>query len=63
MSHLFIYLTVLAYLASMGLYLRFLSKGKELTGRLGYIIDVLGFSNPLRGIADACAGHAHGPLP
>src|SRR4029077_14820963 len=28
----FVYLTVLAYLASMGLYLRFLYKGKELTG-------------------------------
>ena len=31
----FVYLTVLAYLASMGLYLRFLYRGKELTGRLG----------------------------
>jgi HemX protein len=38
MIHTFIYLTVLAYLASMGLYLRFLSKGKELTGRLATLL-------------------------
>src|SRR5262252_10239105 len=37
----FVYLTVLAYLASMGLYLRFLYKGKKLTGRLATLLMFL----------------------
>ena len=35
MNHLFPILTVLAYLASFGLYVRFLGTGNKLTGRLG----------------------------
>src|SRR5260370_23916876 len=34
MNHMFVMLTVLAYLLSMGLYMSFLYTGKEVTGRL-----------------------------
>lgn len=42
MTHTFIAITVLAYLASMGFYLRFLNTGKELTGRLATALMFLG---------------------
>ena len=42
MTQTFVILTVLAYLLSMGLYIRFLYTGKELTGRLATILMFLG---------------------
>jgi ABC-type uncharacterized transport system permease subunit len=42
MTHLFVVITVLAYLASLGFYLRFLNTGKELTGRLATALMFLG---------------------
>jgi HemX protein len=42
MTQPFVILTVLAYLASMGLYLNFLYSGKVLTGRLATILMLLG---------------------
>src|SRR5271166_2105453 len=42
MNHTFIVITVLAYLISMGLYLRFLNTGKELTGKLATALMFLG---------------------
>src|SRR5260370_27388185 len=42
MNHLFPLLTVLAYLLSFGLYVRFLSAGNNLTGRLGTLLLGLG---------------------
>jgi len=42
MNQTFVVTTVLAYLLSMGLYLRFLYSGKELTGRLATMLMFLG---------------------
>src|SRR5271165_3640098 len=42
MTHTFVLLTVLAYLVSMGLYIRFLYTGKEVTGRLASSLLFLG---------------------
>lgn len=42
MSQIFVLLTVLAYLLSMGLYVRFLYTGQELTGRLATLLLFLG---------------------
>ena len=42
MNHLFPLLTALAYLLSFGLYVRFLSAGNNLTGRLGTLLLGLG---------------------
>jgi ABC-type uncharacterized transport system permease subunit len=42
MNHIFLTLTVLAYVLSLVLYLRFLSTGRELTGRLGTLLLALG---------------------
>ena len=42
MTQTFIVVTVLSYLTSMGLYLRFLNTGKELTGRLATALMFLG---------------------
>lgn len=42
MNQLFVVLTVLAYLSSMGLYLRFLYSGKHLTGRFATLLMFLG---------------------
>lgn len=42
MNHTFVVITVLAYLSSMSLYLRFLFSGKELTGRLATSLMFLG---------------------
>src|SRR5260370_24463117 len=42
MNHLFPILTILAYVLSFGLYVRFLSTGRELTGRLGPLLLGLG---------------------
>ncbi|HXJ14298.1 MAG TPA: hypothetical protein VNH19_18630, partial [Candidatus Limnocylindrales bacterium] len=42
MNHIFVILTVLAYLLSMGLYMGFLSAGKELTGRLATLLMFMG---------------------
>jgi ABC-type uncharacterized transport system permease subunit len=42
MNHIFVITTVLAYLMSMGLYLRFLYTGKEMTGRLATLLMFLG---------------------
>ncbi len=42
MNHLFPILTILAYVLSLGLYVRFLSTGRELTGRLGTLLLGLG---------------------
>jgi ABC-type uncharacterized transport system permease subunit len=42
MSNPFLILTTLAYLLSLGLYVRFLYSGRELTGRLGTLLLTLG---------------------
>src|SRR5438046_9034848 len=42
MHHVFPILSVLAYLMSCGLYVRFLATGKKLTGRLGTLLLGLG---------------------
>src|SRR5215469_13969486 len=42
MNQTFVSLTVLAYLLSMGLYLRFLYTGKEVTGRVATLLMFLG---------------------
>lgn len=42
MTQTFVVITVLAYLASMGLYIRFLYTGKEFTGRLATALMFLG---------------------
>ncbi len=42
MNHLFPILTILAYVLSLGLYVRFVSTGRELTGRLGTLLLGLG---------------------
>src|SRR5271155_1477843 len=42
MPHLFLFLTVLAYVLSLGSYVRFLRSGREIAGRLGTIFLVLG---------------------
>jgi HemX protein len=42
MTQIFVTITVIAYLSSMGLYLRFLYSGKELTGRLATLMMFLG---------------------
>jgi ABC-type uncharacterized transport system permease subunit len=42
MSHLFLYLTVLAYSLSFASYVRFLYSGRELAGRLGTVLLGLG---------------------
>ena len=42
MNQTFNAITVLAYLASMGLYLRFLYSGKDLTGKLATLLMFLG---------------------
>jgi ABC-type uncharacterized transport system permease subunit len=42
MNHLFPILTALAYLLSLGLYVRFLGAGNRLTGRLGTLFLTLG---------------------
>jgi ABC-type uncharacterized transport system permease subunit len=42
MTQIFVTITVLAYLSSMALYLRFLYSGKELTGRLATLMMFLG---------------------
>src|ERR1700687_5620531 len=42
MTQTFVILTVLAYVSSMGLYLRFLYSGKELTGRFATLLMFLG---------------------
>jgi hypothetical protein len=46
MNHIFIFvmLTVLAYLLSMGLYMSFLYTGKEVTGRLATILMFMGLA-------------------
>jgi HemX protein len=42
MTHVALLLTTLAYLLSLGFYLRFLYKGREFTGRLGTLLLALG---------------------
>jgi ABC-type uncharacterized transport system permease subunit len=42
MNHIFVMLTVLAYLLSMGLYMSFLYSGKEVTGRLATVLMFMG---------------------
>ena len=44
MPHLFLSLTVLAYVLSFASYLRFLSSGREMAGRLGTILLTLGLA-------------------
>ena len=44
MNHSFVILTVLAYLLSMGLYMGFLSSGKEFTGRLATVLMFMGLT-------------------
>src|SRR5215467_11783580 len=44
MNQTFVFLTVLAYLLSMGLYLSFLYTGKEVTGRLATLLLFLGLA-------------------
>src|SRR6202045_4493802 len=42
MAHLFLFLTVVAYVLSLGSYVRFLRSGREMAGRLGTIFLGLG---------------------
>lgn len=42
MPHLFLFLTVLAYMLSLGSYVRFLRSGRQTAGRLGTVFLVLG---------------------
>src|SRR5271154_3928513 len=42
MPHLFLYLTVLAYVFSLGSYVRFLRSGREIAGRLGTLFLFFG---------------------
>src|SRR3984893_7522349 len=42
MSHLFLFLTVLAYTLCLGSYVRFLRSGREVAGRLGTMFLVAG---------------------
>ena len=44
MNHIFVLLTVLAYLLSMALYMSFLSSGKEITGRLATVLMFIGLA-------------------
>jgi len=44
MNHIFVLLTVLAYLSSMGLYLAFLNTGKELNGRIATVLMFIGLA-------------------
>src|SRR5260370_12808955 len=44
MNHMFVMLTVLAYLLSMGLYMSFLYTGKEVTGRLATALMFMGLA-------------------
>src|ERR1700757_1934732 len=44
MNHMFVMLTVLAYLLSMGLYMSFLYTGKEVTGRLATVLMFMGLA-------------------
>src|SRR5260370_7510194 len=44
MNHMFVMLTVLAYLLSMGLYMSFLYTGKEVTGRLAAVLMFMGLA-------------------
>ena len=44
MTHLFVLLTVLAYLLSLGLYVSFLYSGKEITGRLATVLMFMGLA-------------------
>jgi ABC-type transport system involved in cytochrome c biogenesis permease subunit len=42
MSHLLLFLTVLAYVLSLGSYIRFLRSGREVAGRLGTMLLIVG---------------------
>lgn len=42
MNHLYLILTAVAYLLSLGFYLRFLNTGRETTGRLGTLLLAIG---------------------
>src|ERR1700739_139676 len=44
MNHMFVMLTVLAYLLSMALYMSFLYTGKEVTGRLATVLMFMGLA-------------------
>jgi len=44
MNHIALGLTTLAYVLSLGLYVRFLNTGRELTGRLGTLLLALGLA-------------------
>lgn len=58
MTQIFVFLTVLAYLASMGLYMSLLYTGKEVTGRLATVLMFLGLAcHYLTLLARAKASH------
>ncbi|MBV9885144.1 MAG: hypothetical protein JO119_01215, partial [Acidobacteria bacterium] len=42
MPHLFLFLTIVAYVFSLGSYSRYLRSGREISGRLGTVFLVLG---------------------
>jgi HemX protein len=44
MTHLFVLLTVLAYLLSLGLYIRYLYTGEEVTGRFATVLMFVGLA-------------------
>lgn len=44
MTHMFVWLTVLAYVLSMGLYISLLYTGKEVTGRLATVLMFIGLA-------------------
>src|SRR5258708_2599793 len=63
MNHMFVMLTVLAYLLSMGLYMSFLYTGKEVTGRLATVLMFMGLAChylALLGRARETHKHQHG---
>jgi len=58
MTHIFVLLTVLAYLLSLGLYIGLLYTGKEITGRLASVLMFLGLAcHYLSLLARAKASH------
>lgn len=61
MNHIYAFLTVLAYLLSMGLYWRFLQSGQVLTGRLATVLMFLGLG--LHYLALLARAHATHSVP
>jgi len=63
MNHMFVMLTVLAYLLSMGLYMSFLYTGKEVTGRLATVLMFMGLACHYLALLGRARSHAFRSLP